>query len=486
MAFRGRRVSGRRMPPGGRVSCKNEGIDAESLPAHRSQTILARPPERFGRREGVLAQDHPAVKLPSESDTLQSASTPERPAVNTPVTVLPANRPRLLPPTSTAPPGGPDLRRTFPEDCSLWESVRLRGLALIEDLRQPEQSGPLRLVAVLAGLLVFSYWPGLLNAKASWNNPQYSHGWIVPLFSVAILFWWRQPITPVAVSARLAGLGLLVASLALRLLVARYRIITIDMYTFVPALAGVVLMGGGWSMFRWAWPPIGFLIFMYPLPDEATRYLLGPLQTMATMVSTYAIQTLGVDAIREGNQIVVGERHLGVVDACSGLRMLTIFIALSVAIVMLGNLEWYESLVIMGSAIPIALIVNAIRITLTGVMYTINPDIAEKIFHDWAGYFMMPMALGLLYLVQTLLSVLFVVDDTQLATVGPLQGVAGPLQGMAAKGLRAGGLAGPGGLNLQVGVSGNGAAVQARRPGAAEADVLTERKQADLGTSDSG
>lgn len=461
-----------------------QAVPTRSSPDSRSGL----PDSRSGLPDGKVfpPKDHPAVKLPSESDTVQSASKPERPAVNTPVTVLPANRPRLLPPTPTAPPGGPDLRRTFPEDCSVWESVRLRGQALVEDLRQPEQSGPLRMVAVLAGLLVFSYWPGLLNAKASWNNPQYSHGWIVPLFAVAILFWWRQPITPVAVSARLAGLGLLVASLALRLLVARYRIITIDMYTFVPALAGVVLMGGGWSMFRWAWPPIGFLIFMYPLPDEATRYLLGPLQTMATMVSTYAIQTLGVDAIREGNQIVVGERHLGVVDACSGLRMLTIFIALSVAIVMLGDLEWYESLVIMGSAIPIALVVNAIRITLTGVMYTINPDIAEKIFHDWAGYFMMPMALGLLYLVQTLLSVLFVIDDTQLATVGPLQGMAGPLRGMTAKGLRAGGPAGPGGFNPPVGVSGNGAVVQSRLPGALEVDVLTESKPSDLGPSDLG
>ena len=276
------------------------------------------------------------------------------------------------------------------------------------------------LVGALTALLMFSYWPGLLSAQAAWNNPQYSHGWIVPLFSLAILFWWRQPVTPVRVSAHLAGLGLLMASLALRLFVARYRIITIDMYTFVPALAGAVLLGGGWSMFRWAWPPIAFLIFMYPLPDEATRYLLGPLQTMATMVSTYAIQTLGIDAIREGNQIVVGEMHLGVVDACSGLRMLTIFIALSVAIVMLGDLEWYEILVILASAIPIALAVNAIRITLTGAMYTINPDIAEKIFHDWAGYFMMPLALGMLYVVQQLLSKLFVADEMVLAPVVPL------------------------------------------------------------------
>ena len=338
-----------------------------------------------------------------------------------PVSVLPAKRPSSpSPPTDAT--AAQDVGRVFPDNGSLFDSVRDRYRALVEDLRQPEQSHSLIQLAVLTTLLMFSYWPGLLSAKAAWNNPQYSHGWIVPLFSVAILFWWRQPIRPVSLSAQAAGLGLLVASLAIRLFVARYRIITIDMYTFVPALAGVALLSGGWSMFRWAWAPIGFLIFMYPLPDEATRYLLGPLQTMATIVSTYAIQTLGVDAIREGNQIIVGKMHLGVVDACSGLRMLTIFIALSVAIVMLGDMEWYESLVILASAVPIALTVNAIRITLTGVMYTIDPAIAEKIFHDWAGYFMMPLALALLYLLQKLLSMLLVVDDMALVPIAPLGG----------------------------------------------------------------
>ena len=362
-----------------------------------------------------------------------------------PVPVPPTERPSIPQQAAAVPQ---TVVRTFPDDGSLWESIRLRWLAVLEDLSLSEQRRPLMLVAALAALLMFSYWPGLLSAKAAWNNPQYSHGWIVPLFSVAILFWWRQPVTSVSASAHLAGLALLVASLGLRLFVARYRIITIDMYTFVPALAGVVLLGGGWSMFRWAWAPVAFLIFMYPLPDEATRYLLGPLQTLATMVSTFAIQTLGIDAIREGNQIVVGEMHLGVVDACSGLRMLTIFIALSVAIVMLGDLEWYESLVILASAIPIALAVNAIRITLTGVMYTINPDIAEKIFHDWAGYFMMPLALGMLYSVQKLLSILFVPAETGLAPVVPL-GASGDslgrnrLAGRTAEGLRAHGVISP-------------------------------------------
>jgi exosortase len=304
----------------------------------------------------------------------------------------------------------------------------------MEDLRQPEQREPLTMVVTLATLLMFSYWPGLLNAQAAWNNPQYSHGGLVPLFSVAILFWWRQPVRPVSVSARVVGLGLLLASLGLRLMMARFRIITIDMYTFVPALAGVVLMGGGWSMFRWAWAPIAFLIFMYPLPDEATRYLLGPLQTLATIVSTYALQTLGLDAFREGNQIVVGEMHLGVVDACSGLRMLTIFVALSVALVMLGDRAWWENLVILASAIPIALIVNSIRITVTGLLYQVaNSELAEMVFHDLAGWVMMPMALGMLFLLQQILAMLFVTEDSTVAALAPRRQVAGPAPAVAAR-----------------------------------------------------
>jgi exosortase len=321
--------------------------------------------------------------------------------------------PILSPPAAAARPP----HRPADVDEPLIEGCKRRVLEFAEEMRRPDQRLAWIVIAVLMGLLIYSYWPGLLNAQASWNNPQYSHGFIVPIFAAALLFWWRKPVEPVAASALFAGLGLLVGSFALRLWCARYRIVTIDMYTFVPAVAGVFLLAGGWKMFRWAWAPIAFLIFMYPLPDEATRYLLGPLQTLATMVSTFALQTLGLDAYREGNQIVLGDMHLGVVDACSGLRMLTIFIALSVALVLVGQRDWWENALILASAIPIALIVNSTRITVTGVMYTINPEIAEKIFHDWAGYFMMPMALGMLFMEQQILSWLFVTEELAPAVV---------------------------------------------------------------------
>jgi len=308
----------------------------------------------------------------------------------------------------------------------------------MQDIRDPEQSLPLVVVTLLVALLAYSYWPGLLNARASWDNPQYSHGWIVPICALALLFWWRRPIAAVERSARIAGLGLLAGAFLVRLACAYFRIITIDMYTFVPAVAGVVLLAGGWSMFRWAWAPIATLIFMYPLPDEATRYLLGPLQTLATMVSTFALQTIGLDAYREGNRIILGETQvLGVVDACAGLRMLTIFVWLAIMIVLVSDGEWWENMIIACSAIPIALIVNSTRITVTGVMYTINPDVAEKIFHDWAGYFMMPMALGLLFAVQWLLGRLVVTEDLAPAAVGVGRGTVPGPQAAACQGVDA-------------------------------------------------
>jgi len=318
-----------------------------------------------------------------------------------------------------------------------------RARAFREELRSPDQATPWIVIASLLAMLVYSYWPGLMNARSSWDNPQYQHGWIVPVFSVMLLFWWRQPVGEVTPSARAAGIGLLVASFALRLFCASYRIVTIDMYTFVPALMGVFLLAGGWSMFRWSWAPIATLIFMYPLPDEATRYLLGPLQTVATILSTYALQTIGLDAYRDGNRIVLGDGQvLGVVDACSGLKMLTIFVWLAAMLMLVGGLEWWENLVIACSAIPIALTCNAFRITIAGILYHFEPSLSgvsaaftglgllEKGhsladgFHDslTAALLMMLMAVGLLVLEIKILSWLVVTDDAAPAMIAPAAG----------------------------------------------------------------
>ncbi len=298
-------------------------------------------------------------------------------------------------------------------DEGIVEGFRRRLGAFATDLRKPEEATAWITIAVLSGLLIYSYWPGLLHARSFWDNPQYQHGWIVPVINLALLLWRRQPISKVSTSARLAGLGLLAASFGLRLFAANFRIITIDMYTFVPALAGVFLLAGGWSMFRWAWAPIALTIFMYPLPDEAQRYITGPLQFFNTTVATFTLQTLGFDAVQEGNLIRLGSEHvMNVVDACAGLKMLTIFVWLCALVIVVAGLEWWENVVIAVSAIPIAVLANAFRITTAGMLYGVSTEWAEG-FHDSApaALLMMAIAVGFILLEMKLLSYIIVKEE---------------------------------------------------------------------------
>ncbi|MBX7167458.1 MAG: exosortase/archaeosortase family protein [Pirellulales bacterium] len=277
-----------------------------------------------------------------------------------------------------------------------------------------EQAIPLAILAVLVAILCGAYWNTLTLVYEQWESPQYSHGWLIPLFTLVLMYLRFEPFEEIADWERWTGAAIVFAGLAMRLVATRYALVIPDMVSFVPCVAGLVMLVGGLHMLRWAGPAIAFLLFMYPLPDRVESMLLQPLQRVATQVSTFLLQTMGIPAFADGNRISLPEVELGVIDACAGLRMLTIFIALSVAITLITDKPWWERIVIILSAFPIALIVNITRITVTGILHmTAGPEIADKVFHDLAGWVMMPLALGLLYIELQLLDHLFLYDDEE-------------------------------------------------------------------------
>lgn len=267
---------------------------------------------------------------------------------------------------------------------------------------------------LLGGLLLaitWCYWNTLLAVARQWDNPKYSHGYLVPLFTAVLVWMRREPWGEVASSARWTGVGLISLGLVSRLGFTWYLITVPEMYTLLPCVMGAFLVVGGWATIRWAGPAVLFLIFMFPLPGALDTALLSNLQSIATKASTYLLQTMGIACYSEGKQIMIGELQMGVVEACSGLRMLTIFMALAVAITLVTDRPIWERVVIILSAIPIAVLVNVIRITITGVLHlTVGTEVANKVFHDLAGWVMMPMALGFLYVEFQILSNL-VIDD---------------------------------------------------------------------------
>jgi exosortase len=186
--------------------------------------------------------------------------------------------------------------------------------------------------------------------------------------------------------------------------------ILIGPIALLPTLAGIAVLAGGTPCLRWAFPSILFLIFMIPLPGFLSERLAGPLQHVATASATYLLQLVGVPAAAEGNVIVLSGGLIGVVEACSGLRMLILFFAVATGVAIVVKRTRWEKAVLVASALPIALCANIIRIAATGMLHEwINPQFAEDFFHDFAGLLMGPITLFFLWLELKFLDRAFVI-----------------------------------------------------------------------------
>ncbi|MBR0238162.1 MAG: exosortase/archaeosortase family protein [Thermoguttaceae bacterium] len=266
---------------------------------------------------------------------------------------------------------------------------------------------------LLCGLLL-TYSKSLQIAMDSWNTELYSHGYLIPFLALALLWLRREPYRPFPMWHRWVGLGLLAGTLLCSYLAECYAQEFVMQMLFVPAVAFCFLIAGGWPLFRWAGPVCFILFFMFPLYWGIERHLLEPMQLCATTSSAFVLQLLGFSAVQNGNVIDLNGIPLNVVGACSGLRMTTIFVALSIFFVLISQRTWWENLIILLCAIPIALIVNIMRITVTGIGYSIFGvgGSADKLIHDWSGLAMTPMALLLLWGIVRLLSILFYEEET--------------------------------------------------------------------------
>jgi exosortase len=296
----------------------------------------------------------------------------------------------------------------------------------------PSQHTALAVLGGLMLLVLIAYWDMLALTSRVWSEGLYSHGWIIPLCAAGLLWLRWEPIGHVPQYERWAGFALVVLGFAMRLPAAYVGMNPLDRISFLPSVFGIFMMVGGFHIIRAVWPALGFLVFMFPLPTKLEVLVLLRLQTLAATSSTFVLQTLGVAALREQRVISISGIPLFVADACSGLRMVTIFCALAVAMVFLIERPWWDKFIILLSAIPIALVVNIVRITLTGLAYLWSGgtnEFIQKFAHDWAGLFMMPLALGILWLeLQILERITIPVDMGRLRPVNPRRGSTMPVR----------------------------------------------------------
>ena len=262
----------------------------------------------------------------------------------------------------------------------------------------------------LGGIWLWAYWPTLAEIAERWaTNPMYSHGYLVPVFAAYMLWHRRGMIRGEIVRPSWWGVPWLVVGIVLHLASARFYFDWIGAVSILFVLTGLGIAWGGTKVWRWAWPAIGFLIFMLPLPFQIEVALAYPLQRLVTLASTYVLQTIGFAAIAEGNIIIMGDTRIGVVEACNGLGMLVTFFAMTTAIALLLHRSFLTKAFIVVSAVPIALLANIVRITITGTLAeTVGAEAADAFFHGFLGLLMLPLALGMLWIELKVLAALLI------------------------------------------------------------------------------
>jgi exosortase len=268
---------------------------------------------------------------------------------------------------------------------------------------------PLWQVGILAILSLWLYWTTLIHLVGQWwNDPNFSHGFFVPLFSAFVIWQERDRlarITPkpswAGIIVLLAGLGLLVVGrLGAELFLARSSLLLI--------LAGVVILFLGWNLFRAMLFPWAFLLLMIPIPTIVFNQITFPLQLLASKVAAAVLPVLGVPILREGNVINLPSMALEVAEACSGIRSLMSLVTLAIIYGYLMEKRLWVRWLLAVAAVPITVAANDVRIIGTGLLVQYwDPEMAEGYFHASWGWIIFVVSLIMLYALRGLVRFLF-------------------------------------------------------------------------------
>ncbi len=253
-------------------------------------------------------------------------------------------------------------------------------------------------------LVLVCYAPVLKALVVNWEiNPDMGHGFFVPVIAGFIIWqrredllsvktrpcWWGLPVV------LFGGVLVIVATLGVELFLGRVA--------FVVTVIGTVWLLGGTPVLKKVAFPLFLLFFMIPIPEILYNRITFPLQKVASTFAETVLSGLGVPVLREGNVLELPSQRLSVVEACSGIRSLLSLTFLSLIYAYFFEKRKPVRVLLFLATIPIAIVANGSRVTLTGLISQIKPELAEGFFHESTGWVIFMLALLILILFHQLI-----------------------------------------------------------------------------------
>jgi exosortase len=267
-------------------------------------------------------------------------------------------------------------------------------------------------IAWFGALVALSYAPVLAQLVRQWeNDPDMSHGFFVPAVFALIIWQRREELAAIKPRPNWWGLALVLYG-AVQLCIATLGAeLFLQRTALVITIFGIVLMLGGPILLRKMLFPLFLLFFMVPIPAVLYNQVTFPLQLLASRLAGEGLSWLGVPVLRDGNILELPEQRLSVVEACSGIRSLLTLAFLSLVYGHFFEKRNLVRLLLFLATAPIAIIANAGRVALTGIISEWRPDLAEGFFHNVQGWVVFMGALGMMIVLHQLLLRLPAYDD---------------------------------------------------------------------------
>lgn len=286
-----------------------------------------------------------------------------------------------------------------------------------------------RAFAIVLAIL-FTYAAVLVKLSRDWwFDENYSHGLLIP-FIIGYILWLQRDkfaTEPARPSVLLGGLAVAFALFALWTGVAGAELFTQRM-SLVLLIAGTVVYFWGLNFLKLILVPLGLLILAIPIPAIIFNKIAFPLQLFASRCAVWSMSVLGIPVLRQGNVIELkplnsfDTKKLEVVEACSGIRSLMTLMTLAVVFAyfthprsnnsngpggrfgFLRSYGFWRSTILIVSAVPIAILTNASRVSGTGILsHYYGTGVADGFFHTFSGWAIYIVAFLLLFAVGWIL-----------------------------------------------------------------------------------